>query len=530
MPEQPTPGSRRRRRRLAAVAGVTALGATLATTLPGTAGAARESATATPIKHVVVIFQENVSFDHYFGTYPHAANTDGTPFHAAAGTPGVNGLTPALLEHNPNKANPQRLSHSEPLTCDQDHEYTDEQKASDRGLMDKFVEYTNVQSCAKPDVSKPNLVMDYYDGNTVTGMWNYAQHFAMNDNSFTTTFGPSTPGALNLVSGQTHGATSTGGAADTYGVVAPDAQGVGTVINDPDPTYDDCSSASHPTVSMSGRNVGDLLNARGVSWGWFQGGFRPTSTTGGKAVCGAKHQNVGQAWVGDYSAHHEPFEYYKSTANQHHVPPANVAEIGHNGPANHQYDLTDFDKALAGGNLPAVSFLKAAKYQDGHAGYSDPLDEQHFVVNTINALQRSKDWKDTAVVVAYDDSDGWYDHAAPTVLNSSQTSHDAYTGPGQCGNGKPMGGYQARCGYGSRVPLLVISPYARTNAVDSTLTDQSSVLRFIEDNWQTGRIGDSSFDALAGPLTNMFDFSGPARGQSGTLYLDPVTGAPVHGH
>src|ERR1700739_3398915 len=95
--------------------------------------------TTTPIKHLVVIFQENVSFDHYFGTYPNATNPAGEPaFHAAPGTPSVNGLSGPLLTNNPNGANPQRLDRSQALTCDQNHGYTAEQKATDMGLMDKF--------------------------------------------------------------------------------------------------------------------------------------------------------------------------------------------------------------------------------------------------------------------------------------------------------------------------------------------------------------------------------------------------------
>ncbi|MBV8947345.1 MAG: hypothetical protein JOZ95_18095, partial [Solirubrobacterales bacterium] len=137
------------------------------------------AATATPVKHLVVIFQENVSFDHYFGTYPHAANTDGSPFYASPQSPTVNGLSGALLTNNPNGANPSRLSHSQALTCDQNHGYTAEQKAYDMGLMDKFIPFTDVESCSPPDQGAPHLVLDYYDGNTVTGLWNYAQHFAM---------------------------------------------------------------------------------------------------------------------------------------------------------------------------------------------------------------------------------------------------------------------------------------------------------------------------------------------------------------
>src|SRR5229473_2150364 len=135
-----------------------------------------EFPTTTPIKHVVVIFQENVSFDHYFGTYPHAANLPGEiPFHAKDDTPRVNGLESAgLLTHNPNKANPFRIPPSVPVTCDEDHNYNDEQAAVDGGLMDKFVEKL---SC-NDKVLGPASTMGYYDGNTVTAMWNYAQYFA----------------------------------------------------------------------------------------------------------------------------------------------------------------------------------------------------------------------------------------------------------------------------------------------------------------------------------------------------------------
>ena len=492
----------------------------------------RDHSTSTPIKHLVVIFQENVSFDHYFGTYPNAVNPVGEPrFLASPETPSVNGLNENLLNQNPNAANPERLGRNEALTCDQGHGYTDEQRAFDAGLMDKFVEFTNRESCSPPAIGKPNLAMDYYDGNTVTALWNYAQHFAMSDNSYNTTFGPSTPGALNLVSGQTWGAISTDPANDTYGVVNPDANGVGTVINDPDPTYDDCSTTRYPTVSMidTNRNIGDLLNDKNVSWGWFEGGFRPTSTVDGKAVCDEMQGNIGGAMVRSYIPHHQPFQYYRSTANPHHLPPSSVGMIGYDDQANHQYDLQDFWEAVQAGELPAVSFLKAPAAQDGHAAYSDPLDEQAFLVETINRLQRTQEWKDMAVIIAYDDSDGWYDHVmGPIVSHSSDPAHDGLA-DGACG-ASDDGTYQDRCGYGPRLPLLVISPWAKVNYVDHSLTDQASILRFIEDNWKLGRIGDQSFDARAGTLENLFDFrDGP---HAHRLFLDPDQGTIVaaHGH
>ncbi len=466
--------------------------------------------TATPIKHLVVIFQENVSFDHYFGTYPNAANAAGEPaFNAAHGTPGVNGLTDDLLNNNPNTANPQRLDRSEPLTCDQGHGYKQEQQAFDGGLMDKFVQFTDVESCNPPDISKPGLVMDYYDGNTVTGLWNYAQHFAMSDNSYNTTFGPSTPGALNLVSGQTHGFAQTSSAVTSNG----------TVIGDPQPTGDACDTRDNTTsTDTNNHNIGDLLNHKGVTWGWFEGGFDS---------CAATHANVGGGTSKDYIPHHEPFQYFPSTANPQHLPPSSPAAIGQTDQANHQYDLPAFWQAAGSGRLPAVSFLKAAAYQDGHAGYSDPLDEQQFLVDTINRLEKLPSWKSTAVVIAYDDSDGWYDHQmSPIVSQSSDPANDALFGAGLCGSA-PAGSYQDRCGYGPRLPLLVISPFARRNYVDHSTTDQSSILRFIEDNWRTGRLGNQSFDTKAGSLNGMFSFGHQRR--AGRLILDPVTGEPRHG-
>jgi phospholipase C len=330
---------RPRRGAVALGASVVLAGSALATS---SALANEDPHTATPIKHLVVIFQENVSFDHYFGTYPTAANTDGQPFTAAVDTPQVNGLTEDLLTHNPNAANPKRLGGpGQQVTCDQDHEYTDEQL----------------------------------------------------------------------------------------------------------------------------------------------------------------------------------------TANPHHLPPSSVDMIGKTDQANHQYDLSDFWAAADSGHLPSVSYLKAAGYQDGHAGYSDPIDEQQFLVQTINHLQELPEWKDTAVVIAYDDSDGWYDHQAPPRVNNSQSAQDALTAPGQCGPHGPMlGGYLGRCGYGPRLPLLVISPLAKPNYVDHTVTDQASILRFIEDNWHTGRIGNASFDTYAGCLTGMFDFDATPQP---TLLLDPTTGQPT---
>lgn len=471
------------------------------------------ASTTTPIKHLVVLFQENVPFDRYFGTYPRALNPPGEPaFTAKPDTPTVNGLTEALLTANPNRANPRRLDRSQPNVCGSNHGYTAEQRAADHGLLDQFVESTGSHDPG----CDGTLGLDYFDGNTVTALWHYAQSFAMSDNSFGTTFGPSHIGVLNLVSGQTHGAIPTQATDRVLG---------GTMIGNVEPTFDDCP-VSALSVEMTGKNIGDLLNARRVPWGFFSDGFRPTSRLAdGTAVCDKPATNRYGLTDTVYDSGNEGFQYYRSTANPHHLPPSSVEAIGHDDAANHQYDLEDFWAAAKGGNLPAVSFLKAGGYQQGGGEDSDPLDEQNFVVDLVSGLERLPTWKDTAVIIMYDDSDGSYDHVMPPVVNTSQSSADALSGEGVCGTRPPrLGGYQGRCGYGPRLPFLVISPWSRVNFVDHTLTDQSSVVRFIEDNWRLGRIGDGSFDELAGPITNMFDFRSR---HAHKLFLDRETGLPL---
>jgi phospholipase C len=604
-------------------------------------------ATRTPIKHVVVIFQENVSFDHYFGTYPHAANTDGQPFTAAPGTPAIDGLPPAtdpslppnlqhstnLLTSNPNLAKPQRFDSSVnglpghpggQLTCDQDHNYSDEQSAFDGGKMDRFVQATGTASgtSAGGHPCEAPQVMDYYDGNTVTGLWNYAQQYSMSDNSFGTTFGPSSPGAVSVVSGNT-GNVDTSHMVNSPSVSTPtspnadltaDGSGGYSLTGDAQPYWDDCSTRD--AVAMSGTNIGDELNAAGVSWGWFQGGLRPsisfsaalaathhpdqrTSTFIPDEFANAGFQNlvphssnagtcdnvhpVGVALGGtgqygyknDYIPHHEPFQYYASTANPHHVTIptdatgndtlAGLQQIGtdtqsyvagkpqFNTP-NHQYDTSDFNQLVAAisqgqlppSALPAVSYLKAPGYQDGHGGYSDPADEQQFVTSTIDALMKSPDWGSTVVIVNYDDSDGWYDHVYSGITNPSLSPADNLTPTnttlptsGKCGpepqTTPPLAGEQGRCGFGPRLPMLVISPLAKRNYVDHNLSDQASIINFIEYNWRLPGIPGSADQVLAGvdqkagipfDLAGMFNFDQ----LNSRLILDPASGRPLAAH
>jgi phospholipase C len=612
------------------------------------------------IKHVVIIFQENASFDHYFATYPDAKNSDGIRFVARANTPTVNGLTDGnslfpervnvgLHDFNPNTtvglatgldpnggANPFRMSRDQIVTCSNNHDYKGEQLTTDSGFMDKFPQQNaaNGPGCA----TDGSTVMGYFDGNTVTAMWNWAQRFSMSDNSWGTTYGPSTPGALHLVSGQTAGAvihtfsgargptgqltdgiqttsipdvffvgpTNPAVMTDLVGSAQPVALQTGTLVTDLDPYLDDCgndrggTAASQLTVELTGKNVGDLLNEKRVTWGWFAGGFRtaakanpvttdPTHPLAGvsndpfgtpsfggaandgqaqnvgsaaftPAVCAAAHVLHPDATTSfdgnsaivhpirtDYNPHHSPFQYYASTRNPHHLPPSSVGMIGVTDQANHQYDLLDFYSALKNGNLPAVSFLKGINRDDGHpGGESDPLAEQRFLVQTINLLQQSPEWSTTAVFIAWDDSDGWYDHAVPPLVNpSAAPGFDAVANAngGNCGSPKPDA-IQGRCGFGPRLVLNMVSPWSKVNYVDHTLTDQTSILRFIEDNWDLNYIDGpathdpsnnlrkpgfplapqkQSFDVITGSFDNMFD----DEPHLARFILDPVTGSAI---
>ena len=446
--------------------------------------------TETPIKHLVVIFNENRSFDHYFATYPNAGNPSGSiPFVAKPHTPKVNNLANAnLLVNNPNFTNPAngtgatnpfRLDRTQANTRSQNHAYTPEQQAVDNGKEDLFPKFTGRGTAGGVGAFGTNgQVMGYFDGNTVTAFWNYAQNFSMSDNAWTDTFGPSTPGMLEVISGQTNGVQNIVG---TSTQTVPDGHGGLTLIGDTDPGNDPCSSATS-TILMDGKNIGDLLNAEHVSWGSFMGGFDLTlKNANGTTGCGrSTFSSVVGAATADYIPHHAWFQYYKSTANPTHARPSSVDAIGHTyakgsktlDPANHGYDLEDFYAAVKAGNFPAVSYIKMPAYQDGHAGYSDPLDEQAGNVELINFLQKQPEWRETAVIITYDDSDGWYDHqyVAPKTASYDPTA-DQVNGPGLCGlgpqkqpapkglNGQPVNG---RCGPGTRVPFIVVSPYAKS--------------------------------------------------------------------
>ena len=474
---------------------------------------AQDPPTTTPIKYVVVIFQENNSFDHYFGTYPNALYPSGqavsaqypvgeSPFVPLPNTPSINGITPAIS--NLNAVAPFRLDRSQALTCDNNNGYNAEQIAYNSGQVNQFPTTSGTGLDPNGNACTPDLSMGYYDGNTVTALWNYAQYFAMSDNYFDTEFGVTEEGHQNLVSGQTH--TTSSLPASAAGKVVN-----GSIIANVEAGVDDCVVASSKTapVIMTSKNIGDLMTSAGLSWGWFYGDFPESggSTPINSTQCGKTPSG------NTYNSHYSPFQYYETTSNQHHLSPTSAAAIGSSSDqANHNYSLVDLQNAINAGNLPSVTFLKAPTTETGHPANSTPLEEQTFLVDTINMLQATPFWPQMAIFITYDDSDGWYDHVMPPIVNqSSDGANDAVAGATLLCGTPQSGAYLDRCGYGTRLPLLVISPYAKQNYVDHALTDTTSVTRFIEDNWNLGRLGNQSFDALAGSLDGLFDFTDTPR-------------------
>lgn len=361
-------------------------------------------------------------------------------------------------------------------------------------------------------------VMGYYDGNSATALWNYAQHYAMNDNFHQLTYGPSTPGHINLVYG-------TVGPIDTtyskfldlmedivLGDLMVDFRGHLYVQGDLNPYFDKCSGYSSPdsdrptvAVAISIPNIGDLLSSLKISWGFFSAGFTApdTCTAYMPSQFGESTSAVSPQFDSTYSASVEPFQYSPTTSNPQHLLPAVGEAIGSGGQANHQYDLSSFISALDGNQLPAVSYLKPKAHQSSHGDYSSVGDEQNWLVNIVNKIQLSDSYKsgDTAIIIMEDDSDGGYDH----VMLPPKRSFN--------GN--------STYGPGPRLVFEIISPYAKNNYVDSTNTDQSSINHFIKYNWGiTQKINQYSTDENSGALLNMFDFTKKPELTPLLLYCD----------
>lgn len=440
-------------------------------------GAQSQVETTTPIKHLVIVMLQDESFDRYFGRYPIAENHPGEkPFHALKTTPKVAGYTTALMTKNPNLTNPYRLAPGEP-TCDQGYGPLAQKASYNHGRDNMFIwiDDTAVNGI-NDDGCFPQSVMGYYDGNTVNSLWNYAQHYAMADHFFATDYSSKTSGLINEIAGTTQGVKPK---------LSPGVSYQDMLLADNPPMFDDASQGKHK-IAIDRKNIGDLLSQHQVTWGAFIGGFTPSKrSASGTAILGSRSLNQQGSIVTDYVASNDPFQYFKSTSNPHHLGPKSIYKVGFDGPAHHQYDWSLFNQSLSDHNLPSVSFLIPKASQNGHVGNSSPLDEQVIIDSVVHSLKQSDYWKKTAIMLVWSNADGWYDHITPPPAPADMLGD----------------------GYGPRLPFLVISSWAKHNFVDHGMLDQASVLKFIEDNWQLGYLGKHTADRYAHSLSNMFQFA-----------------------
>ena len=281
----------------------------------------------------------------------------------------------------------------------------------------------------------PGVVMGYYDGNTVTALWNYAQYFSMSDNFHGSTFGPSAVGAINLASGMTGNVNLS--VDDSYGDLAYDVVN-NTIIGDPDPWYEDC--VAYDQAGLAGKNIGDLLNAKNISWGWFRADLLLRRRT--------IPAPMATQLLRRNAHHHQPARWHTGNRirrlsqsvpvlRQHQQPTSHRASQrrGSWAPRSGEPHLRP-EVFLEGSVLRQSAggqFLESQSRARWPPGNSSPLDEQQWLTDTLNKLQSLQEWNETAVFIASDDSDGWYDHAIGPIINQSATTADALSGPGACG-------------------------------------------------------------------------------------------------
>jgi phospholipase C len=432
-----------------------------------TSGAGSATAGISKINHLVVIYQENWSFDSLYGKFPGANGLDKAGNAAKqvdkSGSPYPSLPQPLDTGQKPPAPDPRfpadlpvapfddaKYVPPDQKTGDLVHRYYQEQYQIDGGKMDEFIAWSDAAG----------LVMSYYDATSMPE-GQLAQQYVMADNFFHSAYGGSflnhfwlvcacTPSFFNAPSSIV-AQLDANGTMVKDGQVTPDGRAVNTTfsVNKPHPASAD-PSVLLPSQSLP--TIGDRLSARNLDWAWYAGGW-----------------NDAMAGKADplYQFHHQPFVYFKQYAD------------GMPAKQQHLKDETDFTAALQNGALPAVSFVKPLGPDNEHPGYANLTRGQQHVADLVNAVKSSKYWKDTAIVVTYDEHGGRWDHVAP-----------------------PKGD---RWGPGARVPAIIVSPFARRHFVDHTQYETLSILKFIERRWDLPALAPR--DAAAADLTNAFDFN-----------------------
>jgi phospholipase C len=465
---------------------------------PASTAGAQASRPLDRINHLIVIYQENWSFDSLYGLYPGAnglanggnafaqVDKNGQPLTVLPQAKD-NTKTPPV----PDTRFPANLP-VEPFDIGKyvppDQKFPDlgggfyqEQYQIDGGKMDKFAAWS----------ANPGLVLGFYDSTNLP-VGKLAQQYTIADNFFHAAFGASFINHMWLISAASPEwpdapaskviQLDANGKLVKDGAITPDGYAVNTsfTVNTPHPAAITDTKQLLPEQTMP--TIGDRLSAKNISWAWYSGGWND-------AVAGHPDPL--------FQFNHQPFAYF-----------ANYAD-GTPGRAAHLRDEQDFVNALSNNSLPAVSFIKPLGTNNEHPGYSSELQSQQHVADLVSKVQNSPYWADSAIVITYDENGGFWDHVAP-----------------------PAGD---RWGPGTRVPAIVISPFAKKGFVDHTQYDTTSILKTIEDRWGLAPLG--SRDAAANDLTNAFDVpaytpagmprTGVATDWTGWLFIVGAAGASM---
>lgn len=435
-------------------------------------GAAGKAPTPKPkglakIQHIVVIYLENHSFDNLYGLFPSAEGIAQAPQASTQQTDAqgrVYAQLPPILDtrQKPPARDPRfpgtlpnrpfeigRYVAPDQKIGDLIHRFYQHQAQINGGRMDRFAALSDAGG----------LAMGYYDGHALP-LWRYARRYTLADHFFQAAFGGSFLNHLWLACACTprHPAPppellsvlDAQGQLAKDGALTPDGYAVNKLYSAQSPHPEEAEPAKLlPPLDQP--TLGDRLSAKGIRWAWYSGGWND-------ALAGKADPS--------FQFHHQPYAYFRRYAE------------GTPARAEHLKDEADFLVAIRSNRLPAVAFYKPLGSLNEHPGYADLLSGDQHAADLIGEIERSKLWPYTLVIVTYDEHGGFWDHVPP-----------------------PQGD---RWGPGSRVPALVVSPFARKGQVDSTPYDTTSILKLIEQRFGLEPLGER--DARANSLSNALKF------------------------
>ena len=397
--------------------------ATIAVLLvPAGASARRQLIGIHKIRHIVVIMQENRSFDSYFGTYPGA---DGIPKHVCVPDPAHGGCRRPYHNH-------RAVNFGGP------HDHIDAVKDVAAGSMSGFVTQAEAgrRKWCRVHIDAPACslspkqpdVMGYHDWHELPNYWTYARHFTLQDHMFQADASWSLPGHLYMVSGWSARCSQQGNPMSCVGAV----QAPGSPPGEPQNTMG-------ATPDYAWTDLTYLLHKDNVSWRYYVFKGMQPDCDDDAMFCKALPQDAKTPGIWN------PLPFFETVAQDRQGE--NIAPFN------------EFLDAARTGTLPAVSWLAPAQAVSDHPP-ANIRRGQAYVTGVINAVMRSRDWSSTAIFLTWDDWGGFYDHVKPPRVDAQ--------------------------GYGLRVPALVISPYARRGYIDHQVLSSDAYLKFIEDDFLHG--------------------------------------------